>query len=126
MFTLSVKRKFSAQHFLIGKDWGDESRAHLHKYGLVCTIDSDKLGPDDYIVDVARIERILDEIIGEYRDKTLNDLPDFENNNPSMEFFCKVLCDRISGYLTGQGIMSLTVRLSESDTAEASYKRKCG
>ncbi len=92
MYTVAVKRDFVAQHFLIGGDWGAENEKHSHHYVVELRLHGASLDQHGYLVDIVDIEHHLDSLVDYYRDKTLNDLPEFAALNPSIEHFARILC----------------------------------
>ncbi|HEY5571476.1 MAG TPA: 6-carboxytetrahydropterin synthase, partial [Anaerolineales bacterium] len=82
MYTVTVKRNFIARHFLIGGDWGSENKLHSHHYQVEVQLEGSLLNEHGYLVDIMDIEANLEEIIAAYRDRTLNELPEFEGLNP--------------------------------------------
>jgi 6-pyruvoyltetrahydropterin/6-carboxytetrahydropterin synthase len=122
MYTVAVKREFAAQHFLIGGDWGAENENHSHQYVMELQLQGATLDKHGYLVDIVDIERQLDELIAYYRDKTLNDLPDFGGLNPSIEHFSRILCQTLAERIQAPNLTALTVVVWESDIAWASYQ----
>ena len=49
-----------------------------------------------YLVDIVDINTHLEALVGHYRDKTLNDLPEFKDLNPSLEHFARIFCQALS------------------------------
>lgn len=122
MYTVAVKRDFVAQHYLIGGDWGAENQWHSHQYQIELQLEGATLDRHGYLVDIVDIERHLGELTARYRDKTLNDLPEFAGLNPSIEHFARILCAALSERITAPNISGLTVKLWENDIAWAAYR----
>ena len=122
MYTVAVKRKFVAQHFLIGGDWGAENFLHSHHYQVELQLEGATLDKHGYLVDIVDIEENLDAVIAEYRDKTLNDLPAFDGLNPSIEHFSRILCETLSERISAPNISLFTIKLWENEIAWAAYK----
>ena len=122
MYTVAVKREFVAQHYLIGGDWGPENQWHSHHYQVELQLEGAALDQHGYLVDIVDIERHLDELVAHYRDKTLNDLPEFAGLNPSIEHFSRILCTALLERITAPNISRLTVKLWENDIAWAAYR----
>ena len=91
MYKVAVTREFIANHFLIGGDWGAENEPHAHHYVVEVSIESDTLDEHGYLVDIVDIEAGLDGIVDYFRDTMLNDKPEFEGLNPSIEHFSRIL-----------------------------------
>jgi 6-pyruvoyltetrahydropterin/6-carboxytetrahydropterin synthase len=123
MYTVSVKRDFVAQHYLIGGDWGAENEKHSHHYQLELQLEGVELDRHGYMVDIVDIESHLDRQVGYYRDRTLNDMPEFEGLNPSIERFSCILCNALSEMINAPNVSIVTVKLWENDIAWASYKK---
>ena len=67
------------------------------------------------------IESGLQALVDGYRDKTLNELPEFAGLNPSIEHFSRILCESLSVKITADNIRRVTVRLWENEIAWASF-----
>ncbi len=122
MYALAVKRDFVAQHYLIGGDWGPENEKHSHHYVMEVRLEGDELDQHGYLVDIVDVEAKLDESVAYYRDKTLNDLPEFAGLNPSIEHFSHILCRTLSERIDAPNISAMTVTLWENEIAWASYR----
>lgn len=122
MYTTAVKREFIARHFLIGGDWGSENELHSHHYQVEVQLEGTDLDRHGYLVDIVDIENALEETVETYRDKTLNDLPEFEGLNPSIEHFARIFCTRLNQRIQAVNIRTLTIKLWENDIAWSSYR----
>jgi 6-pyruvoyltetrahydropterin/6-carboxytetrahydropterin synthase len=122
MYTVTVIQDFIAQHYLIGGDWGEENHLHSHPYKLEVRLEGDKLDKHGYLVDIVDIENAIKKTIDYFRDKTLNDLPEFEGLNPSIEHFTRILCQKILAKITAQNFSAISTVLWENDEAWASYR----
>ena len=121
MYTLAVKRDFVAQHFLVGGDWGEENFKHSHHYALELLLKGEKLDQHGYLVDIVDVEKGLESLVARYKDKTLNDLPEFEGLNPSIEHFTRIVAQKLREQLSLEHLSSLDVKIWENDIAWASY-----
>lgn len=122
MYTVAVKRDFVGQHFLIGGDWGAENQWHSHHYVVEVQLEGAALDRHGYLVDIIDIERHLEALVGRYRDKTLNELPEFEGLNPSIEHFARIFCEALSGRIESPNISAVTIKIWENDIAWASFR----
>lgn len=122
MYRVAVERDFIAQHYLIGGDWGDENQLHSHHYRLELELAGETLDRHNYLVDIVEIEARLDAQVAIYKNKTLNDLPQFVHQNPSVEFFSKILCTAINDEIYAPNIRRVGVKLWENQIAWASYE----
>ena len=124
MFRLCVLRDFSAQHYLIGGDWGAENLPHAHEYRLELHLQGEQLNEHGYLVDIVEIEEQLDRELGNYQDAMLNDLPAFDGLNPSLENFSQILCSLLAKPMNIDRLSSIEVRLWEDETAWASFRQE--
>ncbi|MDX1415795.1 MAG: 6-carboxytetrahydropterin synthase [Candidatus Promineifilaceae bacterium] len=124
MYTVAVKRDFVAQHFLFGGDWGAENFKHSHHYILELQLSGETLDEHGYLVDIVDIEQQLDSIVDQYRDKTLNDQPEFAGLNPSIEHFSRIICQTLSARIKAPTLGALTVMLWENEIAWSSYRQE--
>ncbi len=122
MYTVAVKRDFVGQHFLIGGDWGAENEWHSHHYVVEVHLEGATLDKHGYLVDIVDIEHHLETLVGRYRDKTLNELPEFEGLNPSIEHFSRIFCEALSARIVAANIEQVTVKIWENEIAWASYR----
>jgi 6-pyruvoyltetrahydropterin/6-carboxytetrahydropterin synthase len=122
MFSVAVSREFVAQHYLIGGDWGPENDWHSHFYRVEICLDGAELDQHNYLVDIVEIESALEAIVDYYRDKTLNDLPEFAGQNPSVERFAQLFATSFSERITAPNITTITAKLWENQIAWASFR----
>lgn len=123
-YTLAVKRDFVAQHFLIGGDWGAENFKHSHHYVLELQLEGHQLDQHGYLVDIVDVEKHLNALVAHYRDKTLNDLPEFAGLNPSIEHFTRLTAQTLAAQIKAATLTALTVKIWENEIAWAAYRRE--
>lgn len=123
MYTLAVKRDFVAQHYLIGGDWGAENQRHSHHYQVEVILEGDSLDQHGYLVDIVDLERNLGELVAYYRDRTLNDLPEFAGLNPSIEHFTRIFCSALASHLQTDTLTAISVKIWENEIAWAGYRQ---
>jgi 6-pyruvoyltetrahydropterin/6-carboxytetrahydropterin synthase len=80
-----------------------------------------------YLVDIVDINTHLEALVAHYRDKTLNDLPEFKDLNPSLEHFARIFCQALSERIQAPHLRDVIIRLWENETTWASYRleRSC-
>jgi 6-pyruvoyltetrahydropterin/6-carboxytetrahydropterin synthase len=122
MYTLCLQKAFTARHYLIGGDWGDENQPHAHSYRVEIRLSAKDLDAHGYLVDLAELEPILERCVNHYRDRVLNDLPELRQTNPSIEHLARRFCDRFLQRLGSHRFSSVEIRLWENETAWASYE----
>ena len=63
-------------------------------------------------------------MVGHFRDKTLNETPEFAGLNPSIEHFARIVCQALSERLKAPTLQAITVRLWEHERAWAAYRQE--
>ena len=122
MYSLGVRRQFSARHYLVGGDWGAENIEHPHRYRVELVLEAGELDEHGFLVDIVLVERHLDEVIGDFAGKTLNALPAFALANPSIERLAHAMHRLLLERLAEQHLIALTVTIWEDDIAWTSYR----
>jgi 6-pyruvoyltetrahydropterin/6-carboxytetrahydropterin synthase len=123
MYTLALRRDFVAQHYLVGGDWGPENKLHSHRYRLEIILEGSTLDEHGYLLDLVALRQKVDEFIGSYADRTLNEMPPFAGLNPSIEHFARVACQYVADEPSLKGLSSVCARMWENEDACASYRQ---
>lgn len=121
MYTLGVRRDFIARHFLIGGDWGPENFPNSHHYILELQLEGSELDQHGYLCDIVDVEKHLDDVVDYYEEQMLNDKPEFDGLNPSIEHFARILASSLSKRIKEENISALKVVLWENESAWAAY-----
>jgi 6-pyruvoyltetrahydropterin/6-carboxytetrahydropterin synthase len=121
-FQVGVLADFVAQHYLVGGDFGPEGSLHSHHYRVELTVSGGELDRHGFLVDIVRLREELARVVAAYRDRTLNDLPDFAGLNPGVEVVARAMAQSLARALASENRGDLTVKLWENDTAWASYR----
>lgn len=122
MYTVSVSRRFVAQHYLTVPDPGPEGELHSHTFTVEATFHGPELDGDGYLVDIDDVEAAMDDTVEEFRDRTLNDLPAFEGANPSAERLARAFASELRGRLDPEAATELRVDVREDETATVGYR----
>ncbi|MGA8832596.1 MAG: 6-carboxytetrahydropterin synthase [Desulfomonilaceae bacterium] len=124
VYVVAVQRNFVARHFLFGGDWGPENHLHSHHYRVEARLEGKELDQHGYLVDIVEIESLLDGLVARYRERALNELPEFSGLNPSIEHFSRIFCEKMWSGVTASNIGAITIRIWENDIAWAGYRRE--
>ena len=122
MYSLGMRREFSARHYLIGGDWGAENSEHAHHYRMELVLEALNLDQHGYLVDIVEVEQHLEAVIADVAGRTLNDLAAFAGLNPSIERLATILHAAFRPRLAHLRLEALTVTLWEDDIAWTSYR----
>jgi len=121
MYELMVRRDVVAQHYLTVPNCGPENEWHSHHFDLEVRLKGPVLNENGYLVDITEVEAALDDVVDRYEDATLNDQPEFEGLNPSVEHFARIIATHIQNRLDLSSLEQLAVRIWEDDHAWAAY-----
>jgi 6-pyruvoyltetrahydropterin/6-carboxytetrahydropterin synthase len=119
MYRLAIEHDFIARHYLIGGDFGEENFEHSHHYRVEVLVAGTELDEHGYLIDLVELDRVLGSVVGEFRERLLNELEPFRGLNPSLEHFARILWERLREVLPFSGRM--TVKLWENERDWASY-----
>jgi 6-pyruvoyltetrahydropterin/6-carboxytetrahydropterin synthase len=124
MYTVAVSQNFIARHYLVGVEAGPENQLHAHDYRIEVQLEGWSLNEHGYLVDIDVIKENLEALLAGYRDRTLNDAPEFDGLNPSVERFARIVCDGLFKRIRTSGIKAVTVKLWEDESAWAAFRRE--
>ena len=118
MYTVTVTDSFVAQHALtVPNPPPGEAELHSHSFETEVTFRGPDLGEYGYLLDIDLARATLEEVLGRYRDTTLNDRLE---GNPSVERLSKALFSELAG-IDAPAVEALTVTVREDDVAAVSY-----
>jgi len=122
MFTLRIKDKFSAAHFLPGYPY-ECKRMHGHNYWIEVFVTGDRLNEQNMLIDFKELKKIVKEIMKEYDHYLLNDLEEFKDISPTAENICKNIFFKIKDSLlkVSKSCSLKKVRVWESDNSYVEY-----
>jgi 6-pyruvoyltetrahydropterin/6-carboxytetrahydropterin synthase len=121
VYSTTVLTDFVAQHYLTVPNPGPEGEPHSHHFEIELKFRGPELNEHDYLVDIDDAEAALASLADRYRDTLLNDLPEFEGANPSVERFARVIFERVAALVTDETVTELMVTVWEDDSAAATY-----
>jgi 6-pyruvoyltetrahydropterin/6-carboxytetrahydropterin synthase len=73
-------------------------------------------------LDICEVEAGLDKLVGYFRDKNLNGLPEFEGLNPSIEHFARIFSRALLAAINSQMLAALSIKIWENEAAWAEYR----
>ncbi|MCX5832309.1 MAG: 6-carboxytetrahydropterin synthase QueD [Deltaproteobacteria bacterium] len=123
MYEITITRSFSAAHMLKGIG-GKCEGLHGHNFIVEVTLAASTLSKEGLLLDFRILKEWTDEILDSLDHKYLNELPYFQNVNPSAENLARFLHDRIDEKAAAQNIAVPCVTVWESENARASYRGK--
>jgi 6-pyruvoyltetrahydropterin/6-carboxytetrahydropterin synthase len=122
MFEVSVEQTFAAGHALRNYK-GKCENVHGHNYRVRITMQGDQLDSTGLLVDFLDLKRLIGGVVDYLDHQFINDLPPFNELNPSAENIAKYFYDRVSGGLKNDVPVRVSeVRIWETDTSSAVYR----
>jgi 6-pyruvoyl-tetrahydropterin synthase len=117
-------------HSFRGEVFGPARKLHGATFVVDATFRRAELDPDGIVVDIARAAAELNEVLGRFHLRNLDEEPALAGLNTTTEALAKVVADalaeRVRAGGLGEGARALagiTVTLHESHVAWASYER---
>lgn len=122
-YELSLDTFFNAQHFVVMQ--GHQGPVHSHSYRLRIRCRGESLSDDDNVLVGYRAVRTrVEQVVGAYNDRLLNDLPPFERLQPTTEILAAVLFQQIAWIMRKLPVHLISVTVWESPTESITYRRE--
>ncbi len=118
MFELKVRDHIAAAHYLRGYE-GPCKELHGHTWQIEITVMSENLNDMGLVVDFKDIKKRLKSFLDQLDHVCLNDLPAFDEENPTTENIAKFIYQNFAKDLKPLTLKS--VQVWESDTASITY-----
>jgi 6-pyruvoyltetrahydropterin/6-carboxytetrahydropterin synthase len=123
MFEVIIEETFAAGHALRNYK-GKCENVHGHNYRCQVTLEGAELDDIGLLVDFVELKRVVHAVLDRMDHQWLNEFPPFDALNPSAENMARYIYDEIcQGLKTREGVRVGLVRLWETDTASATYRR---
>ena len=121
MYEISVEKHFDAAHYLRGYQGKCESM-HGHRYRVVARVETEKLNDIGLAYDFTELKRHLKEIIDRFDHTCLNDVPPFDDINPSAENIAATIYDELKEKLSADPVTLTCVEAWESPGQGVTYR----
>src|SRR5262249_1832472 len=95
---------------------------HSHHYAVELQLEGASLDQHGYLVDIVEIEAALETLVADYRDRLLNERPEFTGLNPSIEHFARIIGERLTTQIGAANVSALSVKVWENEIAWTSYR----
>ena len=120
MYELTVEGEFSAAHLMRDYD-GECARMHGHNYRVLLAVEGEELDECGMLVDFTELKREFEKILEELDHRNLNELPPFDEINPSSENIARYIFQRTQEALE-EGMAVSAVTIYESPRSSATYR----
>ncbi len=122
MHEVTVIRSFSAAHSLRGYRGACEE-LHGHNWRVEVTAAAERLDKLGMVIDFKELKRVVDEVLERLDHHHLNEIPPFNQLNPSSENLAKFIFDAVAAQMNDERARLVKCRVWESDNAFSTYYR---
>jgi 6-pyruvoyltetrahydropterin/6-carboxytetrahydropterin synthase len=121
MYEVSVEGHFDAAHYL--REYGGKCEAlHGHRYKVVARVTASQTDKIGLAYDFTALKKHLAEITSRYDHACLNDLPPFDNINPSSENIAATIYNELKPKLAGSNGNLTDIEVWESPDSWVLYR----
>ncbi|MCF8029375.1 MAG: 6-carboxytetrahydropterin synthase QueD [Desulfohalobiaceae bacterium] len=123
VYRIEVEEEFSSSHQL--RNYGGKcEELHGHNFRVLAEVEGGELDPDTgLLIDFKELRGNLRSILQELDHKHLNELPEFEQVNPSSENLARHIYLRLEEALSGGGVRLRKVCVLEKKGSRATFMR---
>ena len=120
MYKISVEQHFDAAHFLRGYQ-GKCEALHGHRFRVVVEVKASRLNNIGIAYDFTELKHQLGDILSKYDHTCLNDVPPFDEINPSSENIAATVYDELKVKLAGAPVSISGIEVWESPQSWVTY-----
>lgn len=121
MYEISVERHFDAAHFLRGYK-GKCEALHGHRFKVVARVNAPGLDDIGLAYDFTDLKQHLDDILSRFDHTCLNEVPPFDEINPSSENIAATIYDELRRRLAAAPLSLSGVEVWESPNTGVTYR----
>jgi 6-pyruvoyltetrahydropterin/6-carboxytetrahydropterin synthase len=120
MYEVTIIKSFSAAH-LLAQIGGKCEELHGHNFKVEVTVAAPDLNESGLMIDFRDVKKWLDSILEDLDHRTLNDLPEFTDKNPSAENVAQYIARRLEPLVQQAQVKVARVKIWESENAAVTY-----
>ena len=120
MYEVTVKTKFSAAHRLKGYD-GNYENLHGHNWIAIVTVWANELDSIEVGIDFIKLKKKVEEVLERLDYKTINEVPPFDDQNPSAENIARWLFKTLEVDINSRTVKVHRVEIKEFEDSGAAY-----
>lgn len=122
-FSVCKDFRFAAAHQIRGHRGGCEN-LHGHGYRVRVWVRADRLDALGMVVDFADLKRVMEEVVGPFDHRFLNDVPPFDQRNTTAELLAHHVFEQLRSRLDDGRLRVARVEVWESESAGAVYEEE--
>lgn len=120
MYEIRVSSSFAAAHQL--NNYGGKcERLHGHNWKVEVYVMAGELNQVGLAIDFQDVKKALGDVVEKFDHRNLNELAEFQQDNPSSENVARLIHGGLSDLLSTHGVTVGKVSVWESDACCASY-----
>ncbi|MBN2082833.1 6-carboxytetrahydropterin synthase QueD [bacterium] len=121
-YTVYKEQDFAAAHFL-REYHGACEQLHGHNYRVRVYATCDELDAEGMVLDFTALKQAIQEVIGRFDHRLLNEIPPFDELNPTLELLARHICDAVAARLDDERVQITECHLWETDRNCVIYRR---
>ena len=121
MFEVSVEQTFASAHALRNY-LGKCENVHGHNWKVQVVIEGKQLDETGLLVDFIDVKRLMAEVIEKLDHQHLNEIPPFDEVNPSAENIAEYFYRQMMQGLSSAPVRVQSVKIWETDIQSATYR----
>jgi 6-pyruvoyltetrahydropterin/6-carboxytetrahydropterin synthase len=122
MHTIFKDFTFAAAHAIRGHTRGCQN-LHGHNYRVRVHLSAGRLDALGMVLDFSDLKAMMEEIVGPFDHRVINDIPPFDERNTTAELIAQYVFEEIERRLAGQERVRVArVEVWETDTSCAAYE----
>jgi len=121
MFEVSVEQTFASAHALRNYK-GKCENVHGHNWKVQVVIEGEKLDETGLLVDFIDVKNLMAQVIEKLDHQHLNEIPPFDEINPSAENIAEYFYRRMTQGLADAPVRVQSVKIWETDIQSATFK----
>ena len=120
MWEISTETVVAAAHQLRLAP-GEGERLHGHNWRIKVTVRANKLDSRGFVMDFNELQPALRAMVEPYEHVFLNEIPPFDDVNPTAENIAHIVFDNMSAKLNDDRVRVVRLEVWENDTCAAAY-----
>ena len=120
MYEVIIRQRFSAAHQLRDVS-GIYENLHGHNWKVELVVSAKSLDPIGLVIDFKIVDDVAKEIVDRFDHQVLNEIPLFQDLNPSAENIARIIFEDLKEKLISYSVQLKKVTVWETDTYGASY-----
>ena len=121
MFEITVDYSFAAGHALRGYK-GKCENVHGHNYKVQVTVAGEQLNSAGLLMDFVDLRAAVKALVEQLDHRFLNDIPPFDQLNPSAENMAKYFYEGLEPQIRARGLRVQAVTIWETDVTSAAFR----